>query len=668
MNNDYNNILYSDDYNNIKNNNKNKVGIAKQLSENEIITDVKLVNIDSRNRIKNSTNIVNKTIKCISNPLTFIKDENYIKFNVPNHNLNEGSKITINNVCSNIINLSNNNIIFTKNSDNLQFNYDITNNNINKYIDQHLFIFDIKCSDSIIGNINVNLLYGLHTIIYVNNRISIKLPYNFNGIYNSELVISFKLLNICGIPLNEINSDYPINNSKLDGFKNIVNVTKNTFDIYTNTKASFSNSNIGGSNIIIGVINNTINGYPNSNNYKIEMPILYNIKQISIISSDFPNTQYNITNNNNKLYINFLIKNNINIIQLEPGYYNIKNLINEINQKINDIQFVYYDNNEISNNNKYIKFMSLESNIIHDLYKDVLIFSININIQTINNIIYLEINDDKLLKINHVNHNLDIGSKILISNSDNIYISNSNNNLINAVPNNIINKEQIIYKIIDTNNYLIKLDTFNTISIDNNNNKINIVNIKYKLKFRLEFNKKDTFGNLIGFRNVGQNNSITHYHTEISNTTPYINELKMHNNKINIMQNNRIYLNPINYILLSCNFFYTNSNNNTNIKINNSNYITIAKIYLNNLGGVVYNNHINLNPKFDFIIQKLDNIEFIFHDRDYNLYDFGNIEHSFVLKFDIENILDKNTFINSQTGLSNVNTNKQKVYISNLTK
>jgi len=124
-------------------------------------------------------------------------------------------------------------------------------------------------------------------------------------------------------------------------------------------------------------------------------------------------------------------------------------------------------------------------------------------------------------------------------------------------------------------------------------------------------------------------------------------------------------LNPINYILLSCNFFYTNSNNNTIIKINNSNYITIAKIYLNNLGGVVYNNHINLNSKFDFIIQKLDNIEFIFHDRDYNLYDFGNIEHSFVLKFDIENILDKNTFINSQTGLSNVNTNKQKVYISN---
>ena len=327
-----------------------------------------------------------------------------------------------------------------------------------------------------------------------------------------------------------------------------------------------------------------------------------------------------------------------------------------------------YNNNEISDTNKDIEFINLESRIVHESYKDIITFSININVQIKNNIVYLEINNDKLLKINHANHNLEEGSKILISNSNNIYINDSNDNLITAVPNNIINKEQIIYKIIDINNYLIKLDTFNTISISNNKDEINIINIKYKLKFRLEFDKKDTLGNLIGFRNVGQNNSITHYHTEISNTTPYINELKMHNNKIKIMQNNRIYLNPINYILLSCNFFYTNGNNNTTIKINNSNYITIAKIYLNNLGGVVYNNHINLNSKFDFIIQKLDNIEFIFHDRDYNLYDFGNIEHSFVLKFDIENILDKNTFINSQTGLSNVNTNKQRVYVSNLVK
>ena len=88
------------------------------------------------------------------------------------------------------------------------------------------------------------------------------------------------------------------------------------------------------------------------------------------------------------------------------------------------------------------------------------------------------------------------------------------------------------------------------------------------------------------------------------------------------MQNNRINLNPINYIFLSCNLYYTGGNNQTNVKINNSNYITIAKIYLNNLGKIVYNNHVNLINKFDFIVQKIDNIEFIFHDSNFNLYNF----------------------------------------------
>ena len=41
------------------------------------------------------------------------------------------------------------------------------------------------------------------------------------------------------------------------------------------------------------------------------------------------------------------------------------------------------------------------------------------------------------------------------------------------------------------------------------------------------------------------------------------------------------------------------------------------------------------------------------------------MDHSFVIKFDIENILNKDTFINSQTGLSNINTNKQRVFITN---
>ena len=38
----------------------------------------------------------------------------------------------------------------------------------------------------------------------------------------------------------------------------------------------------------------TIIGYPNPNNYKIELGAINNIKDINIISSDIPHSEYNI--------------------------------------------------------------------------------------------------------------------------------------------------------------------------------------------------------------------------------------------------------------------------------------------------------------------------------------------------------------------------------------
>ena len=548
--NNYNNLIYNDDYNRINDITKNKKGINNQINENEIISNYKLVNIDSRNRLKTSKNIISKTITC-SNSLCFIKNKNNITFNIANHGLKEGNKITINNVSNTNVNLNEDNIIFENNSDVLHFNLNSNFVISDIYTTQYLYIYDIKYHSTNIGNININLLYGIHKIIIINDTdIAIKLPYiyNNNNNNNNNLNISFKLLNLCGIPLNEINSNYPLDNDRLTGFKNIVNVTTNSFDILSTTKAVNNLTNVGGNNIRIGLISNTIKGYDNSNNYKIEIPIINNVKQISIISSDIPHTQYNINNNNNLLYINFIFNSsNTKSIELLPGYYNTSTLISNIEEKINNIDIIYNLNKNISDNNKDIEFISLESKVSLDSYKDIIKFIIYINLKFINNIFYLSENNNNLLKINHYNHNLDVGDFILISESLSI----------NKIPSNIINQEHQIFKIIDNNNYLIKLPEY--IELSNiETNLINIINIKYKLKFRLEFDKKNTFGNLLGFRNIEDKNSITHYHTEISNTTPYINELKLDsNNNINIMQNNRINLNPINYIFLSCNLYYT---------------------------------------------------------------------------------------------------------------
>ena len=670
MNNNLNNLQFIDDYNRLNNNIENKEGINNQLNDNEIISNTKLINIDSRSRKKESNNIINKTIKCDNDPISITKNSNMVTFTIQNHGLKEGNKITINNVYNKLIVLNEKNILFSNDNEYLQLNYTFLNtdysSNINN-LDQYIYINKIDCNNTNIGNINKNLLYGIHKIYYNNksdnsidnNNIYIKLPYKYkkNLTQNIILTINFNLLNLCGIPLNQINSDYPIDNFKLYGFKNIINVTQNTFSILTDTSALFTNNSIGGKHIIIGLIDTTLIGYPNNNNYKIEIPIIYNIKNISVLSADIPNTQYNITENNNKLYIDLLLTYTANIvITLNPGYYNINNLILAITNKINKLESLYNINKSINDAHKKITFDKLISNIQYNNHNDNIKFKIFIKLKMINSITYIVNNNTYLLKINHYNHNLLVGEKIELSNSKSIGV----------IPEDIINTTHVITEIINENNYLIKLKEFSTIVSNENSLDINTIFITYKLQFRLKFNTNNTFGDLLGFRNVGNENSITHYHTTISNTTPYLNEIKFDSNKkINIKHNNRINLNPINYIFLSCNLFYTSGNNLTSVKVNNSNYITIAKIYLNNLSNIVYNTHINLISKLDFIIPKLDHIELIFNNNNFNLYDFGNIDHSFILKFDIENILDKDAYINSNTGLSNANTTKQRVFITN---
>ena len=187
-----------------------------------------------------------------------------------------------------------------------------------------------------------------------------------------------------------------------------------------------------------------------------------------------------------------------------------------------------------------------------------------------------------------------------------------------------------------------------------------VINIKYPLYFQFNFLYSDTLGKILGFRNPGELGSITDFNYEITNYNKYLYE-----NEDKITTNNKINLNDINYILLSCNLLNNSNENKSSFIFNKIKYFPLAKIYLNNLGSIVYNNHINLINKLDYVIPDINEIEFIFHDIYGNLYDFGNIDHSFILNFAIEKIEDRYTNINTNTGLSSVNTSTQKVSIDN---
>ena len=83
--------------------------------------------------------------------------------------------------------------------------------------------------------------------------------------------------------------------------------------------------------------------------------------------------------------------------------------------------------------------------------------------------------------------------------------------------------------------------------------------------FRLFFDRKDTIGNLLGFRHVGDNNAITPFGYIVANNIAYENDYfqdsvgnTTSSGTENTVQNNVISLSGDNYIIMTCNIFKDN--------------------------------------------------------------------------------------------------------------
>ena len=152
--------------------------------------------------------------------------------------------------------------------------------------------------------------------------------------------------------------------------------------------------------------------------------------------------------------------------------------------------------------------------------------------------------------------------------------------------------------------------------------------------FRLLFNYNDTFGQLLGFSDVGKNTSITQYNHTITN---------------------KMFYSPILGLTLD--------NTTAGININFNKNQAFAKILLNGInnqlkgtnygdymgGNIIYNSFVKMKKIYYIPIHEISRLSFEFYTPSGELYDFNGLDHSFTLKITtLENILD-NTNINSQT-------------------
>jgi len=566
------------------------------------------VNIDSFNREKYPTYDLDdeNILDDCSMEFVNIKNTDYIKIHYPNHPYKLTDNIILNNICGNTIKLRTsiqdpNIFYFNSGSQYLKIVYNNINNNIDNTHPLYITLSGFEGQNNMIGNIPINTLNRKHLIYsYLpnsnsgsnidNNTIYIKLVhtfydinpiYIFNKSYNILLTCDY----INGLSCSKLNSNINQNMSHNLIYHTINHIEPDYIYINLYTKPTLYNK-IMLNNISITKLLNINNGYPNTNEYSIYLDKVYNnVVSVSLVSSEFPNTNKLINHSNNMFYWETL-DNKIHNIIIPNGNYTKSDLIDILE-------------NSINNKNNIIKFCINQSNniVIIKSYQKITLYDTNI--------IITEMHNKILFTIYHPNHNLISGNSISIS-ADFIKPSEL---------------ELEIIKIIDKDNYTIEIDNNNlNLEIFTNSNTTTL-NIIYPYKIRLRFDYENTIGLILGFSDCGRSHAITHFNHIIANTDIY------DDNNICINTNHAIMCKPYNYMLLQCKQL-----NIITQRYNNIDNIFAKILFKGEDKKVYYNTFVNTHDKFLNNIISLYRLDFKFITYDNKLADLDNKDHSFTLK------------------------------------
>lgn len=491
-----------------------------------------------------------------------------------------------------------------------------------------------------IGNIPINLIFDTHPIILKHpedstettvdpnnpNGFYIELPREFSGEFNKlGNIITLTFNHYGSIPVSIINAKYPIDSNSAKGNHIIAKKSNNFIGVKLPFKSYYNNINFGGNNIILSKIETFDPGFPDPNNYQINLGKSYNnVISASIISSNFPNTAKVFKSNppqrkNNKLYWqNAEDGDTIYEVEIPEGNYTPDSLKNTLEEEINKIDRevindVYDDKNlfevNFDLNTNVVKFKSFRKASLRSPI-------INVSPKITNQTHIFNLSQVYLLTISHPSHELNVGDTILIRNA----VSH------NGIPFDVINQEHQISEVIDQDKYNIQIKNFNLQTNREETNGGNRFTVLAPSSFRLFFNYSDTMGKELGFRKVGEDIAVSKFSTEVSNFELYQNELEKDS------LGNPIDIHP-NFLRFSGDdFLFVICKELGNIK-NTQNIDNIFdKINLTSLPGrIVFNEHLGFKNTFNKYLNNVNKLTFEFRDPFNNLFDFNGIDHSFVI-------------------------------------
>ena len=637
------------------------------------MTKSTLLNIDSSYKNLYPKNIYKSDGKSLPlNPLNFKENSNIITVNYPNHGLNNGDRIIIQNVNGIDKIVSNSFYLLNKFKYMLIiFDDNFININYKNYVDSlyvNIELYGDTSIDNLINNIPLNSLLGMKKALIHNDIPSldikdikldsiinkyftftddllnkkllyIELPLEYINQKDDYIEISqvFKIsyLHISGIPLGFLNANYPINNYNYQSHHEIYNVINNdTFEVETKIIA-YSDVAGGGSKVQIMKIINSITGFPNANSYTITLKKNFNnVQKIELVSTEFPYIDLIVRENvNDKLYWKNLSDGpHEYYITIDEGTYTTTTLLDKLITKLNStlritstaVNKIYnFFDVQFETNTQTIQFTSYEQSRLPN--------SFSIRLETINNFVYY------ILTINHKNN--------FVSPEDIITISSATDSTVTILTDSVIqlysiaagylNKDFSVYSV-DINNQTydviigLKDEIFTElVGIESRGGEN--VTIKSKTKVSLLFNKIDTIGDIIGFKNVGSDYSITDFKSVITNKDNYLNAINL-----DTVGNEITYSSGFINLSGKYNYFLMYLNDIEFIHSNNNQPSAFAKILLaGNPGDVLFNTFVKQPTDIyskDFPIANLSELIIKFTYPDGTPLDFRNTNHSFTLR------------------------------------
>jgi len=370
---------------------------------------------------------------------------------------------------------------------------------------------------------------------------------------------------------------------------------------------------------------NTIEGYPDANNYTMRLKKNFNnVVRIELISTEFTFVDYLIKssgpNKNNKIYWKHLDDGNyIYSVEINEGNYDGTNLMTALTTAMNSVQRITSTTENPLYNNFTINYNSYTQQISFTAFKtDILPNSLKADIVQISGTDYFRI------AIKHPNNLVEVNDTITIKNSVDIGVISRLN----------INKDLVVYEVLkEISSYTVLIGPVNqtttstdllTTLTDDGGGAVSIIS---KARFSLLFNYSDTVGEVLGFKNTGYANAITPYKTTVSNFDSYADDTNL-NSVGNIVKSSNLlnFSGNNNYYLLYINDFELVQNISTVP-------IAFAKILLSGQpGDVLYNTFINYPLEFDFPLSTLNELKIKIMYPDGTLPDFRNIDHSFTLR------------------------------------